>query len=318
MQAWEEKDDKPVISSISHPYRLNRDDVEDEELDTAQIMEGMSMTINGFKDHPLYVLTRHLKQNEIIHPAPPATPQLGKFRGEPVYPRSSIVSLKTPENWLRSEGRVIKEGVQPLKSIKLRTSTVVWQRELEILREGLREAGQSQESEPWLIRNRSRSRLSWTHPLFHSSALSISPKRRFVTEYVRSDRDYMRGKGRWVVPDKDNNAEVESEWDAAPRQMNSSGSRHELRKLYTFVELIEEATFEAITPRDFASKIFPSSSMGTINSSSDTRKCAKGLSDPIRSCHSEICPKGRQFLRHNIRKSDEITQETPISLQVQI
>ncbi|KAJ7597867.1 Rad4 beta-hairpin domain 1-domain-containing protein [Mycena floridula] len=147
MQAWEEKDDKPVISSISHPYRLNRDDVEDEELDTAQIMEGMSMMINGFKDHPLYVLTRHLKQNEIIHPAPPATPQLGKFRGEPVYPRSSIVSLKTPENWLRSEGRVIKEGVQPLKSIKLRTSTVVWQRELEILREGLREAGQSQESE---------------------------------------------------------------------------------------------------------------------------------------------------------------------------
>ncbi|KAJ7575142.1 hypothetical protein C8J56DRAFT_1017213 [Mycena floridula] len=142
-QAWWNR----VISSISRPYRLNRDDVEDEELDAAQIMEGMPTTINGFKDHPLYVLTRHLKQNETIHPAPPATPQLGKFRGEPVYPRSSIVSLKTPENWLRSEGRVIKEGVQPLKSIKLRTSTVGRQRELEVLKEGLREAGQSQESE---------------------------------------------------------------------------------------------------------------------------------------------------------------------------
>lgn len=88
-----------------------------------------------------YVLTRHLKQNQVIHPPPPDTRELGKFRGEPVYPRGSVVSLKTAENWMRSEGRVIKEGSQALKFIKLRAGTVSKMRELEVLKEGLKEAG---------------------------------------------------------------------------------------------------------------------------------------------------------------------------------
>jgi xeroderma pigmentosum group C-complementing protein len=31
----------------------HRDDVEDQELDAAQLMEGMPTTIGGFKDHPM-------------------------------------------------------------------------------------------------------------------------------------------------------------------------------------------------------------------------------------------------------------------------
>lgn len=120
----------------------HRDDTEDAELVTLQVNERMPTTISGFKDHPLYVLTRHLKQNEAIHPEPPETPELGKFRGESVYPRSAVVSMKTAENWLRSEGRVVKEGEAALKSIKMRASTVGRMRELEMLKE----AGQSQEN----------------------------------------------------------------------------------------------------------------------------------------------------------------------------
>lgn len=81
-----------------------------------------------------YVLTRHLHQNQIIYPEPPDTPELGKFRGEPVYPRSAVVDLKSSENWLRSEGRVVKAGCQPLKMVKARSGTVNKLREIETLK----------------------------------------------------------------------------------------------------------------------------------------------------------------------------------------
>ncbi|KDR82961.1 hypothetical protein GALMADRAFT_238668 [Galerina marginata CBS 339.88] len=139
-QAWWEK----VVKSIERPYRLNRDDLEDQELQAAQLMEGMPTTMTGFKDHPLYALARHLKQTETIHPPPPATPELGKFRGEPVYPRSSIVSLKTAENWMRNLGRSVKQGEQPMKMVKLRAGTVNRMRELEVLKDELTVAGRDE------------------------------------------------------------------------------------------------------------------------------------------------------------------------------
>ncbi|TFK33041.1 hypothetical protein BDQ12DRAFT_716098 [Crucibulum laeve] len=138
-QAWWDR----VVNRIKRPYQLHRDDVEDEELDTAQMMEGMPTTVGGFKDHPIYALARHLKQSETIHPPPPETPELGKFRGEPVYPRSSVVSLKTAENWMRSEGRMVKAGCQPMKMVKVRAGTVNRMRELEVLKDELKEAGPS-------------------------------------------------------------------------------------------------------------------------------------------------------------------------------
>lgn len=129
-----------------------------------QVMEGMPTTMSGFKDHPLYVflyishknglhhlssyvLTRHLRQNETIHPPPPVTPELGKFRGESVYSRSAVVSLKTAENWMRSEGRTITAGAQPMKMVKMRAGTVGRMRELEVLKDELREAGPSMEGD---------------------------------------------------------------------------------------------------------------------------------------------------------------------------
>lgn len=124
-----------VVNLVSRPYRLHRDDVEDEELDIAQLMEGMPTTLGGFKDHPLYVLERHLKQNEVLHPPPPETSEVGKFRGESVYPRSVVITLKSAETWMRTEGRSVKPGCQPLKMTKLRASTVGKMREVEILRE---------------------------------------------------------------------------------------------------------------------------------------------------------------------------------------
>ncbi|KAF7364833.1 hypothetical protein MVEN_00353500 [Mycena venus] len=131
-----------VLEGVRRPYRLHRDDVEDAELDSTQLQEGMPTTVGGFKDHPMYVLVRHLTQTQTIHPPPPQTRELGKFRGEPVYPRSAVVSLKTAENWMRSEGRQIREGEQPMKWVKMRASTITRMREVEVMREGLRVAGE--------------------------------------------------------------------------------------------------------------------------------------------------------------------------------
>ncbi|KAH8104624.1 Rad4-domain-containing protein [Cristinia sonorae] len=116
-----------VLSSVTRPYRLNRDDVEDEELHNNQLTEQMPSSMSGFKDHPLYVLARHLKRDEVIYPLT----ELGKFRGEPVYPRSSVMSLKTAENWMR-QGRKVREGCQPMKWVKQRAATVNKMRAIEL------------------------------------------------------------------------------------------------------------------------------------------------------------------------------------------
>lgn len=114
--------------------RQQRDDQEDNELHTMQISEAMPTTMSGFKDHQLYVLERHLKQNEVIHPLT----ELGKFRGEPVYARANVHELKTAENWMR-RGRVIREGRQAMKWVKQRASTVSRRREIEAALERGRE-----------------------------------------------------------------------------------------------------------------------------------------------------------------------------------
>ncbi|KAG1728498.1 Rad4-domain-containing protein [Suillus paluster] len=122
-----------IVRLVTRPYRLQRDDTEDTELYNHQLTEGMPTTLAGFKGHPLYVLSRHLKREEVIDPPV----ELGKFRGEPVYPRSSVISLKTAENWMR-QGRVVREGNQPMKMVKQRAVTIGRKREMEVALEKAR------------------------------------------------------------------------------------------------------------------------------------------------------------------------------------
>lgn len=58
-----------------------------------------------------------------------------------MYPRSSVVSLKTSENWMRNMGRVVREGEQPMKMVKVRAGTVNRMREIEALKDDLKVAG---------------------------------------------------------------------------------------------------------------------------------------------------------------------------------
>ncbi|KAI0248652.1 hypothetical protein BJV78DRAFT_1131036 [Lactifluus subvellereus] len=117
-----------VLQVVTRPYKLHRDDVEDDELVVNQFTEGMPTTLSGFKDHPFYVLERHLLRDQIISSD---AAELGKFRGESVYSRSQVLQLKAAENWMR-HGRVVRTGEQPLKYVKQRAATLNRRRELEI------------------------------------------------------------------------------------------------------------------------------------------------------------------------------------------
>ncbi|KAH9985042.1 hypothetical protein BJV74DRAFT_946268 [Russula compacta] len=117
-----------VIRMVTRPYKLHRDDVEDDELIVNQFTEGMPTTVGGFKNHPFYVLERHLLRDQIISQD---AHELGKFRGESVFSRSQVLMLKTAENWMR-RGRVVQPGEQPLKYVKQRAVTLNRRRELEI------------------------------------------------------------------------------------------------------------------------------------------------------------------------------------------
>ncbi len=108
-----------VIGLLKRPYRLNRDDLEDAELETSKVSEGMPMVLQGFKDHPIYVLERHLKRDEVIQPKR----EVGRFRGEPVYRRANVLSCKTPENWMRI-GRKIKPREEAMKWVKQNAVTI--------------------------------------------------------------------------------------------------------------------------------------------------------------------------------------------------
>ncbi|TBU44496.1 Rad4-domain-containing protein [Dichomitus squalens] len=116
-----------ICRMVRRPYRLQRDDVEDEELQANQMTEAMPTTMAGFKDHPLYVLERHLKRDEVVEPPV----EIGKFRGESVYPRGNVLQLKTAENWMR-QGRTVIAGAQPLKWVKQRAVTVNKKRAIEL------------------------------------------------------------------------------------------------------------------------------------------------------------------------------------------
>ncbi|CAE6463034.1 unnamed protein product [Rhizoctonia solani] len=119
-----------VMRVLKRPYALHRDDVEDAELSHQRALEGLPSSIGAFKDHPIYALERHLRRDEAIHPRT----EIAHFRGEPVFPRRNVLSLKPAEGWMR-QGKIIRQGMQPIKMAKARASTVRKKRELEMRRE---------------------------------------------------------------------------------------------------------------------------------------------------------------------------------------
>lgn len=94
-----------------------REKEEDDELARQQLEKPLPKSITEYKNHPLYVLKRHLLKFEAIYPPDAVT--LGFVRGEPVYSRNCVYTLHSRDIWLK-HAKVVKLGEKPYKIVKAR------------------------------------------------------------------------------------------------------------------------------------------------------------------------------------------------------
>ena len=105
--------------SLYRTKNLKREKKEDSLLKAQLRKKPLPLTVSEYKNHPLYVLKRHLLKFEAIYPETAAT--LGFCRGEPVYSRDCVHTLHTREIWMK-EARVVKSGELAYKIVKGRKS----------------------------------------------------------------------------------------------------------------------------------------------------------------------------------------------------
>ncbi|KAF7268305.1 hypothetical protein GWI33_018570 [Rhynchophorus ferrugineus] len=111
-QSWWSESLKPFMG-----LPTARDKEEDNDFVRQQMDQPLPKSIAEYKNHPLYVLKRHLLKFEGLYP--PDTPTLGFVRGEAVYPRTCVYLLHSRDIWLK-QAKVVKLGEQPYKIVKAR------------------------------------------------------------------------------------------------------------------------------------------------------------------------------------------------------
>ncbi|OKL60866.1 hypothetical protein UA08_03363 [Talaromyces atroroseus] len=104
-----------VMHFFEKPFLEDRDQLETSEFTAKSAAEPMPRNIQDFKGHPIYVLERHLRRNEVIHPKRViGKVEVKKGSLEPVYRRADVHLVRSADGWYRL-GRDIKVGEQPLK-----------------------------------------------------------------------------------------------------------------------------------------------------------------------------------------------------------
>ncbi|XP_015775545.1 PREDICTED: DNA repair protein complementing XP-C cells homolog [Acropora digitifera] len=106
---WEET----LLPFKSRNKKMN--ELEDSQLEDKLLEKPLPTSITEFKNHPLYVLKRHLLKFEAIYPETAAI--LGYCRGEAIYSRDCVHLLHTREKWL-NEALVVKQGEKAYKVVK--------------------------------------------------------------------------------------------------------------------------------------------------------------------------------------------------------
>lgn len=79
------------------------------------------VSVSELKDHPLYVLKRHLLKYQSIYPVD-ASP-VGYLKDEPIYSRDNLVLLHSRQTWLKF-ARMVKPFEQAYKIVKGRLKKV--------------------------------------------------------------------------------------------------------------------------------------------------------------------------------------------------
>ncbi|XP_046813479.1 DNA repair protein complementing XP-C cells homolog isoform X1 [Vespa crabro] len=89
---------------------------EDKLLAQKELEQPLPKTIGECKNHPLYVLTRHLLKYEALYP-PDCVPLGYLQNGEAIYSRHCLHVLSSRETWIR-KARVVKPNQEPYKIVK--------------------------------------------------------------------------------------------------------------------------------------------------------------------------------------------------------
>ncbi|XP_043668129.1 DNA repair protein complementing XP-C cells homolog isoform X1 [Vespula pensylvanica] len=103
LRFWKEK--KSTISTA-----------EDKLLAQKELEQPLPKTIGECKNHPLYVLTRHLLKYEALYP-PDCVPLGYLQNGEAIYSRHCLHVLSSRETWIK-KARVVKPNQEPYKIVK--------------------------------------------------------------------------------------------------------------------------------------------------------------------------------------------------------
>ncbi|XP_055610344.1 DNA repair protein complementing XP-C cells homolog isoform X2 [Uranotaenia lowii] len=110
--------DSKWLDKTLAPFRgpkTEHENAEDQELNKIDIDKPLPTTIAECKNHPLYVLKRHLLKFEALYPV--EVPSLGFVRGEAIYARECVFTLQTREKWYK-QGRVVKPFETAYKVVK--------------------------------------------------------------------------------------------------------------------------------------------------------------------------------------------------------
>ncbi|WKY03883.1 hypothetical protein Q1695_005109 [Nippostrongylus brasiliensis] len=119
-QAW-------IVSTLKAPMiRANRERalLEDTHMKQELVKKPLPATLSEYKNHPLYVLEKDLLKFEGIYPRPEEQKPLGEVRGHKVYPRSTVYTLQSANNWIKM-ARSVKEGEKAYKVVKARPNLKV-------------------------------------------------------------------------------------------------------------------------------------------------------------------------------------------------
>ncbi|KAI0888001.1 Rad4-domain-containing protein [Annulohypoxylon maeteangense] len=111
-----------TLRTFSRGFPTDLDRIEDSELADKQLREPMPRNIADFKDHPIFVLKRHLRRNEVLVPNAPASGTVGPGSTGPlekVYRHKDLRIAHSRDKWYRM-GREVLPNEIPAKFLPKR------------------------------------------------------------------------------------------------------------------------------------------------------------------------------------------------------
>ncbi|CAH8561136.1 unnamed protein product [Schistosoma turkestanicum] len=108
-----------LVSKLATLPTFQRDRKDKDSIQEKLLSEPLPKRMQDFKNHPLYILRRHLLKFQVIYP--PDSIPLGYFRNEPVYSRDCLHLCHTRESWLK-EAMTVRLHEKPAKVVKARLS----------------------------------------------------------------------------------------------------------------------------------------------------------------------------------------------------